>query len=315
MTIQKYEDWMRPQVVALFDLEYATGAAQFDTLFGQFYEQEFQRTNCIRIVALDGKRVAGFQSFFYWPVVIGGKEVKSYQSGNSLVHPDYRGKGLFGKMLNYIHEPESGFNAELLIGFPVEASYNSFMRNGWKNPFNLQWYIKPLNPVRSFFSNPEGQLKKSWGDRKKNDFKADFSTVYVAQRTDFDTYRFAYETGDFYRFTFELEGKKAFFELKAQRRKRIIRELVIGKFLVTHADQDFMQRALNALIREVKRSANFTLLSFAVNNHSADLVSIVASAGMRPIEKRIYFIAKGPLADAVNDWSGWWMYRSDIDTW
>jgi len=315
MTIQKYEDWMRPQVVALFDMEYATGAAQFDTLFGQFYEQEFQRTNCIRIVALDGERVAGFQSFFYWPVVIGGKEVKSYQSGNSLVHPDYRGKGLFGKMLNYIHEPESGFNAELLIGFPVEASYNSFMRNGWKNPFNLQWYIKPLNPVRSFFSNPEGQLKKSWGDRKKNDFKADFSTVYVAQRTDFDTYRFAYETGDFYRFTFELEGKKAFFELKAQRRKRIIRELVIGKFLVTHADQDFMQRALNALIREVKRSANFTLLSFAVNNHSADLVSIVASAGMRPIEKRIYFIAKGPLADAVNDWSGWWMYRSDIDTW
>jgi GNAT superfamily N-acetyltransferase len=315
MTIQKYEDWMRPQVVALFDLEYATGAAQFDTLFGQFYEQEFQRTNCIRIVALDGERVAGFQSFFYWPVVIGGKEVQSYQSGNSLVHPDYRGKGLFGKMLNYIHEPESGFNAELLIGFPVEASYNSFMRNGWKNPFNLQWYIKPLNPVRSFFSNPEKQLQKAWGDRKKSDFKADLSTVYVAQRTDFDTYRFAYETGDFYRFTFESDGKKAYFELKAQRRKRIIRELVIGKFLVTHADQDFMQRALNALIREVKRSANFTLLSFAVNHHSTDLVSIISSVGMRPIEKRIYFIAKGPLADAQKDWSSWWMYRSDIDTW
>jgi len=189
------------------------------------------------------------------------------------------------------------------------------MRNGWKNPFNLQWYIKPLNPVRSFFSNPERQLRKAWGDRKKNDFKGDLSTVYVAQRTDFDTYRFAYETGDFYRFTFESDGKKAYFELKAQRRKRIIRELVIGKFLVSHADQDFMQCSLLALIREVKRSANFTLLSFAVNHQSTDLVSIVATAGMRPIEKRIYFIAKGPLADAVNDWSSWWMYRSDIDTW
>lgn len=315
MTIQKYEDWMRPQVVALFDMEYATGAAQFDTLFGQFYEQEFQRERCIRIVAIDGDRVAGFQSFFYWPVVIGGKEVQSYQSGNSLVHPDYRGKGLFGKMLNYIHEPGSGFNAELLIGFPVEASYNSFMRNGWKNPFNLQWYIKPLNPVLSFFSNPEKQLRKAWGERKKDDFKGDLSTVYVAQRTDFDTYRFAYETGDFYRFTFESEGKKAYFELKAQRRKRIIRELVIGKFLVTHADQDFMKRSLHALMREVKRSANFTLLSFAVNHESSDLLQVVSAVGMRPIEKRIYFIAKGPLADAVNDWSSWWMFRSDIDTW
>jgi hypothetical protein len=67
MTIQKYEDWMRTQVVALFDMEYSTGAAQFDSLFGQFYEQEFQSGRCIRIVALEGDRVAGFQSFFTGP--------------------------------------------------------------------------------------------------------------------------------------------------------------------------------------------------------------------------------------------------------
>jgi hypothetical protein len=91
--------------------------------------------------------------------------------------------------------------------------------------------------------------------------------------------------------------------------------LVIGKFLATHNDADFMLQALRALTREVKRSANFTLLSFAVNNQSGDLLSLVSAAGMRPIEKRIYFIAKGPLADSVKDWSGWWMFRSDIDTW
>ncbi len=315
MTIQKYEDWMRPQVVALFDMEYATGARQFDTLFGQFYEQEFQRTHCIRIVALDGERVAGFQSFFYWPVVIDGNEVQSYQSGNSLVHRDYRGKGLFGKMLNFIHEPGSGFNAELLIGFPVEASYNSFMRNGWLNPFNLQWYVKPLNPVRSFFSNPEAQLRKAWGKRNPGQFTADRSISYVAQRSDFDTYRFGYEKGDFYRYSYERDGKKAYFELKAQRRKRILRELVIGKFLVTHADIEFMQAALQSLIREVNRAANFTLISLAVNNQSADLLRAANALGMRPIDKRIYFIAKGPLAERVENWKNWWMFRSDIDTW
>lgn len=315
MTIQKYEDWMRTQVVALFDMEYSTGAAQFDSLFGQFYEQEFQSGRCIRIVALEGDRVAGFQSFFYWPVVIEGKEVQSYQSGNSLVHPDYRGKGLFGKMLNYIHEPGSGFNAELLIGFPVEASYNSFMRNGWKNPFNLQWYIKPLNPVLSFFSNPESQLRRAWGNRETLNFSGDRAAVYVTQRSDFDQYRFGYETGDFYRYTFELDGKKAFFEMKAQRRKKIIRELVIGKFLVSHADQGFMKQALQSLIHEVKRSANFTLISLAINNQSDELNSVARQLGMKAIEKRIYFIAKGPLADRVDSWSNWWMFRSDIDTW
>jgi len=315
MTIQKYEDWMRPQVVALFNLEYATGAEQFDTLFGQFYEQEFQSKECIRIVAMDGERVAGFQSFFYWPVTLTGKELKSYQSGNSLVHPDYRGKGLFGKMLNYIHEPESGFNAELLIGFPVEASYNSFMRNGWKNPFNLQWYIKPMNPILSLFSNPERQLRKAWGNRSADDFRADSSIVYVAQRSDFDQYRFGYEIGDFYRYTFEWQGKKAFFEMKAQRRKRLIRELVIGKFLTTHPEEDFIRRAIQSLIREVKRNANFTLISFAVNHESKEFSRILTELGMRAIDKKIYFIAKGPIAERATDWGNWWMFRSDIDTW
>jgi GNAT superfamily N-acetyltransferase len=315
MTIQKYEDWMRPQVVALFDMEYATGEAQFDTLFGKFYEQDFQRNHCIRIVALDGERVAGFQSFFYWPVVVNGTALQSYQSGNSLVHPDYRGKGLFGKMLNYIHEPGSGFNAELLIGFPVEASYNSFMRNGWKNPFNLQWFIKPMNPVRSFFSNPESQLRKAWGQRNPIDFTCDTSLVHVIQNTRFDAYRFAYETGDFFRFTFEKNGMKAYFELKAQRRKKVIRELVIGKVLSTHIDSDFLQQAMRALIRDVKRNANFTLISIAVNDQSDNQLNWVRSVGMRPIEKKIYFIAKGPSADSVQDWSNWWMFRSDIDTW
>ena len=315
MTIQKYEDWMRPQVVALFDMEYATGAAEFDTLFGKFYEQEFQSKECIRIVAVDGDRVAGFQSFFYWPVVIEGKEVQSYQSGNSLVHPDYRGKGLFGKMLNYIHEPGSGFNAELLIGFPVEASYNSFMRNGWKNPFNLQWYIKPMNPILSLFSSPEAQLRRALGNRHSENMSADNSLVYVAQRADFDRYRFGYETGDFYRYTFEKEGKKAFFEMKAQRRKRIIRELVVGKFLTTHANEEFIREAIRSLLQEVKRRANFTLISFAVNSTSESLKRVLTDMGLRPIEKKIYFIAKGPLADSVKDWSNWWMFRSDIDTW
>ena len=315
MTIQKYEDWMRPQVIALFDMEYATGASQFDTLFGHFYEQQFQRSNCIRIVALDGERVAGFQSFFYWPVLIDGVEVQSFQSGNSLVHPDYRGKGLFGKMLNFIHEPGSGFNAELLIGFPVEASYNSFKRNGWSNPFNLQWYIKPLNPILSLFSNPEASLRRAWGNRSLADFHPSSTISCVAQRADFDQYRFAYEVGDFYRFIFEKDGKKAFFELKAQRRKKVIRELVIGKFLVTHTEPEFMRLALRELIKEVKRNAHFSIISFAVNDGSSALVDAVTSVGMKPIDKRIYFIAKGPLADKVQDWSSWWMFRSDIDTW
>jgi len=306
---------MRPQVIELFNMEYGIPIDEFDRLFGDFYEHPFQKEQCIRIVSVDGKKVAGFQSFFYWPVMVNGQLVKAYQSGNSLVHPDFRGQRLFARMLNYIHEPESGFQCDLLIGFPVEASYNSFIRNGWYNPFNLQWYIKPLNPILSMLSNPEKQLEKKWNNRMKADFQFDPKIAAVAQQGAFDDYRFNYEKGDFYRFTFEENGLKAFFELKAQRRKKVIRELVIGKFLSSHLDVPFIQRAFDGLIKAVRKSSNFTMISCAINPDSPELKQAMTHCGFKPIDRKIYFIAKGPVADQIKDWSHWWIYRSDIDTW
>jgi GNAT superfamily N-acetyltransferase len=314
MTIQKYEDWMRPQVVALFDIEYHSGEA-FDSLFKSFYEHPFQVQKCIRIVALEGERVAGFQSFFYWPVVVDGRAINAYQSGNSLVHPDFRGKGLFGKMLNFIHEPNSGFDCELLIGFPVEASYNSFIRNKWQNPFNLRWYVKPLNPLRSLLTNPVKNLRKALGERVKMDFLAHPAHRCVAQLAAFDHYRFEYETGDFFRFTFEKEGAKAFFELKAQTRKKVIKELVIGKFLSNSDDAVFIHEAVAALIKTVKKNSGFTMLSIAVNPLTLALNDALKQNGFKAINKSIYFITKGRLAEQTTDWSNWWIFRSDIDTW
>jgi GNAT superfamily N-acetyltransferase len=313
--IKPYENWMREQVVRLFEAEYQIEAGEFDLLFGRFYEHPFQRENCIRIVAVDETKVAGFQSFFYWPVMQSGQLIKAYQSGNSLVHPEYRGKGLFGKMLNYIHLPESGFDCELLIGFPVPASYGSFIRNKWLNPFDLQWFVKPLNPVLSVFSEPEKALSKSLGERKQSDFSADSALTFVAQEAAFDQYRFSYETGDFYRFSFRSGGEEAFFELKAQRRKKVIRELIIGKFLTSRAERAFILEAFSALEKEVKRASSFTVLSIAVNPQSALLTEVLKNRGFRHINKKIHFIAKGRVADEVNDWADWWMFRADIDTW
>lgn len=315
MTIQKYEDWMRPQVVALFNLEYGSAIDEFDKLFQAFYEHPFQRKECIRIVAVEGEKIAGFQSFFYWPIISNGRVLRSYQSGNSLVHPEFRGKGLFGRMLNFILEPDNTFNCELLIGFPVEASFSSFLRNKWLNPFNLQWFVKPLNPILALFSNPESQLRRALGARVKVDFLNEEHTTSVSQSIRFDEYRFNYEQGDFYRFTFEQNGATAFFELKAQRRKKIIKELVIGKFLSSDMSLEFVEKAFTALTNTVKGAANFSMISIAINPECQPIMAVLQKKAFRKIDKKIYFIAKGPVADDVQDWSSWAIYRSDIDTW
>jgi hypothetical protein len=45
------------------------------------------------------------------------------------------------------------------------------------------------------------------------------------------------------------------------------------------------------------------------------LVKAVEGNGFRKINKAIYFIAKGEMAASITDWSNWWLFRSDIDTW
>jgi GNAT superfamily N-acetyltransferase len=314
MEIASYESWMRSQVIELFAMEYGVSPEQFEELFVQFYEHPFQANKGIRIVAVEGQKVGGFQSFFYWPIESGGELRLTYQSGNSLVHPDFRGKGLFAKMLNYIHEPGKGFDFDFLIGFPVQASYNSFMRNQWNNPFDLQWFVRPVSPLRSFIGDENKRNERFYGSRVPQTLHLPQSHTGVAQHLEFDNYRFNYQKDPLYRVAVELNGDRALFELKSQRRKTLIREMVIGKAAFTSMDSKFVRYAFGELIRQVSKCGTSAILSIAVNPNVSVLVETIRHFQFRPINKKIFFITKGISPD-VRDWDNWSFFRGDIDTW
>lgn len=150
--ITYYEPWMKSQISALFEMEYQIPKEDFENLMGRLYEHSLQIEKSIQLVALDGEKVVGFQSFFYWPYVFNNITHYSLQSGNSLTHPEYRGKGIFKKLLNFIFKNDISQNIDFIVGFPVQASYGSFIKNNWTNVFNLQWYLKLINPFAFLFS-------------------------------------------------------------------------------------------------------------------------------------------------------------------
>ncbi len=315
MEIKRYEEWMRPQVIELFALEYGVDKEEFDQLFGTFYDHPFQRNHCVRIVSVEGERVAGFQSFFYWPLQRGGEILKALQSGNSLVHPDFRGQRLFARMLDFIHAPESGITFDLLIGFPVEASYNSFIRNKWLNPFNLQWYIRVMTPIRALIPGREARLSRIAAEHSPVQFTADSASVVVSRDSPFDQYRSSYQKGHYFRLGYSEGDRHAYFELKPSVRKKVIHELIIGKAVFSHADSQWMQRSLSLLIKDVRRSGGYSMLSIAVNSLNPLWPMLLKGSRFSMIRRHIYFIAKGPDAERVTDWSTWQIFRGDIDTW
>ncbi|UKN02815.1 GNAT family N-acetyltransferase [Paracrocinitomix mangrovi] len=317
INIIKYEDWMLDQVTKMFCEQYDFKAEEFQLYFKNFYETPYQQDKCVRYAAVEGDKLAGFQSFFYWPYKLNEQVFNSFQSGNSLVNPEFRGQGIFGKLLNAIHEDEFRQGIDFLMGFPVQASYNSFLRAGWNNVLDLQWYVKPLGPVSIIRSIKEvklGQFFRTEPLMIKESIQEQFR---FNKTTEFIKWRNKLSENTYYYFVFEDENEVCQFEVKINVRKKVINELIIGDIQSSYSSLEFLNLAFQALIKACKSLKFISIITIAVNNAASDeLLDILREKKFKPLNKSVHFITH-----PVN-WKGqldldesWRLFRSDIDTW
>lgn len=316
--IQLFEPHMKQQVAKLFELEYKITDVEFGKFMSRLYDHPYQKERCIQIVALDGEKVVGFQSFFYWPYSYHNIIYKSYQSGNSLVHPDYRGKRLFARMLNFIHENPVGKEVDFLMGFPVQASFNSFIKNGWDNLFNLQWYVKLVNPFGILFS--KNNLKKYFSEVSNSSTLSQLNTIQLSEETAFRIWKkqLVYQPENYFEYTYTNEGKTIVFDLKIQVRKKVINELVIGSIRFDENSQGELNKAITELMKKARKCSCVSMVSVAINEtyQASSIKKHFQEAGLKKIENKIFFIVKPIKKELpVLNPSLWNIGRADIDTW
>jgi GNAT superfamily N-acetyltransferase len=316
LQIIPYENWMKEDVIEMFNIQYDFSDNEFADTFEKFYEHDFQKDRCIRIVALDNKKVIGFQSFFYWPYKYKSKVYNSYQSGNSIVHENYRGKGIFGKLLRYTDENKNNLGIDFLIGFPVEKSYNSFIKKGWLNSFNLTWSIKALSPLSIISSFNKTKLEKQLNNKALH-FTCDSNYVCLENSEEFQIYRSKYSKGIYLNHLYAKNDEQVHFSLKVNTRKKVIKELIIGNVHFTNFSDVLITEALNDLIGKVKKSKQITLISFAYPNNSMVYSQALKNNGFKVHDKSIYFICDD-IPSEINaeiEKGAFLTYRGDIDTW
>ncbi len=315
IVITRYNDAMREQVISMFEKEYTIEKQNFNKLFEDFYLQPFQEGKCILIVALDGSIVAGFQSFFFWPYTFCGKSFMSFQSGNSLVNPIYRGKGIFQKMLAFLEQDQTTNKIDCLVGFPVEASIKNFIKDKWHNIFNLNWYLKITNPFAFFFKEIKNKPGFEKGLINLPDFNCD--KIRLSQGYEFVKWRDNYlQSKNYFSFVFKKNNETIIFHLKKNKRKKIINELIIGNIIRSSEKTDeFLGEAFNNLIKNIGKSFHF--ISIALNEDADNkLLNNITPLNFKKTKKTIYFIVK-PFSnhDVFLNKKNWVVYRSDIDTW
>jgi hypothetical protein len=310
---------MRDQVVDMIVAQYGSQRDAQEQHFARFYEHPYQRDRGIRLVALDQRKVVGFQSFFHWPYRRGSRQLEVFQSGNSLVDAAYRGRQIFARLLNHLDRLKDLRQIDFLVGFPVQMSYGSFIRNGWANPLNLSWYAKVIHPT-SVLLRPDLSTVATTLDSRPEAIDAHHADDMYALSKDaeFESWRSAYGQGSrhlyFHHHAF---GGDVRFALKFNRRGSIA-ELILGDVVASKPDPELARSALRALARVVRQHRFVTILTVALNRHCRDGVLLrelrrVLFFRLRP---EIYFIVKdfGGFPD-ITDPTRWRLFRSDIDTW
>ncbi len=118
-------------------------------------------------------KVIGIEPITTMNLIINGEEVIAALSLNSAVDIQYRGKGIFSKILGYLPEKASENNIECIFGVSNDNSLNSFLRNGFSNLGKLPLLIKPIK-ISKKFNQPLRTIISCfdyiWKPSSKNEF-------------------------------------------------------------------------------------------------------------------------------------------------
>jgi hypothetical protein len=316
ITIKAFEPWMGPQVIKMFSEFYGKPEADVLSIQNKFFNHPFQKNKVIKIVAMIDEKVIGFSSFSYWPYKKEGVLYNSYQVGNAMIHPDYRGKRIFPMLLKYVDDHHEKLGVDFLFAFPhITASYPSFMRFGYINPFDLIWGIKIINPL-AFLFNYKAILKRF--SPSAEEFIQNESSFYKLERTkDFDDWFFASRAENNYAYYNYKDGvNKVTFYLKSNKRGKWINELIIGDIRTNGNDPVALKKAFSTFFSIVRRAKSVTIISIAYNDHLKSIKNLIFSKKFRKIKPVIHFVYRNYLKEIdLSKIGEWELYRGDIDTW
>lgn len=315
----EYEPWMKDQVVDMFCEQYGNERTQFAEYFDRFYST-YQEGKSLRFVITDAKTVAGFVSFSYWPYVVEGIKTNSYQCGNVIINRNYRGKGLYNQLLEYVNQQAVKYEIDFMVGFPIKEIVKLYLKSNWKAPFSLPWHVSIVNPMGKLFVVNDKKLSGVFASAQKY-FKAFPGNEQNTLATDesFCVWNTHYNnlTKRHY-FVYE-EGENCVeFGLKLTRRK-YLNELIIGDVHTTVRDSVFITRAFRQLKRRARKIMGISILSFCYNPqvNNDPFAAALKHTGFRMIEKDVKFIVNNFRLREKDllDPKKWMLFRRDIDTW
>lgn len=273
-----------------------------------------------------------------WPVMLqlGKQKYLGAQSLDTMIHPDFRGQGLFMTLANASYELAVAQGVKVLYGFPNANSYGGFIRRlNWDHTGDVPYLVRPIRPglyrripwwlapaanVASRFL-PRGVAK---GYQISFEIPADeeleqlfaMSAKYkgvcrVARSADWERWRFAEEAGQDYRWVVARKGSLI-------RAACVIGRNPVNEALTLSELLGENPEALQAVLSAVIKTAFAAKVPFITTLTSIPeyLVALRHVGFIRA--RRLPFIVRalsGDLLDAnIHVHDSWRLFGADLDT-
>ena len=105
----------------------------------------------------ENKEIVGSRIFWAWKFKIRMNEFLAYQPIDTVVDPNYQGKGLFYKMTKKALDIALEKNSSFIFNFPNQNSLPGNLNLGWSYVSKLIWYVKIKNPGYVFNQNKQAE--------------------------------------------------------------------------------------------------------------------------------------------------------------
>lgn len=100
------------------------------------------------IVAEHGNRLVGARSCVATRMMIGGKIVSALQPCDTMVHPEFKGRGVFTQMNEFAIKEFQGTDYKIFYNFPNKKSFRGNLKCGWQTINKIGWYWQMLDPEK-----------------------------------------------------------------------------------------------------------------------------------------------------------------------
>ena len=133
------------QLLDLFRASFGHGVSE-EYWNWKYLQNSLASTDPEVIVASDNGRIVGARPFLLADMWLQDEKGKTAQHCDTMVHPEYQGKGIFNRMGQFSIEylKENGY--VLSYGFPGPMSRTGFLKQGWRVVVQKETMLRVLDP-------------------------------------------------------------------------------------------------------------------------------------------------------------------------